>query len=231
MPTVTAKALAITADAAYRAGRPVMTDAEFDALGVVVPCAGRVLLSLDKRPMDEWRCREMGPYTVTGKVDGCAIALAYVGGRLQGAWTRTGRCAMHVATLVASVPPRIASKAPVTLRGELYGLDGRQSTPAAALRRKTPSGDGLAFVGYEVLGSADGHSKQLRWLEGQGVDVLRWWHCASAAQVVKLHQRWRNGGLWAGVPTDGIVVRVDDGNACMQMGHDGRVPRYAMAMK
>lgn len=51
----------------------------------------------------------------------------------------------------------------------LYGLDRRQGTPAAALRRKVPSGAGLSFLVFEVMKSTTSHVTQLVAMERWGL--------------------------------------------------------------
>jgi len=93
------------ADAAYRAGSAVMPDAEFDALiaqlrdaapfapELMQPGGGSALLSLDNGDAEElehWIALSgaQEPLCVSEKVDGCAIAIRYVEGVLEAAWTR-----------------------------------------------------------------------------------------------------------------------------------------------
>jgi DNA ligase (NAD+) len=246
MPTPLAHLVA-SADAAYRRGEAVMTDKEFDALVadlratepdhplLRMPGGGDKLLSLANYELDDWLAdigdAAVGRFTIAPKVDGCAVALRYVDGVLRGAWTRSGRSAMSVLPLVASVPLRVASQGVLEVRGELYGLDGRQSTPAAALRRKVASGDGLAFVAFEVM-SAPGmsHERQLSYLGYVGFDVAP--HViARAKELAGYHAAWQRGELWSHLPTDGIVATVSDSVQRQRLGVTSVAPRYALAMK
>lgn len=235
-----------TADHAYRAGRSVLTDAEFDAMVATlraaapnhpvlrVPGGGTCLLSLGNQDLDDWLAAlgdaARGAFTVTPKIDGCALALRYEQGRLVAAWTRSGRCAIHVAWLVASIPTCVPHQGALEVRGELYGLDGKQSTPAAALRRKVPSGEGLDFVAFEVIGSDGTHVAQLKWLEDLGFEAAP--HVlATAAGVRELHAAWQHGDLYSLLPTDGIVATVNDPTQRRRLGVTSVAPRYALALK
>lgn len=247
MPTPLAMLVA-HADAAYRAGEAVMTDAEFDALAADLrrtepdhpllkqPGGGTALLSLGNGDLDGWLTSignaASGRYTITPKIDGCAIALRYERGRLVAAWTRSGKCAMHVAALVPSIPSQLPIQGVMTVRGELWGHDGRQSTPAAALRRKVPCGDGLGFVAFEVIGSTETHSSQLQMLEAVGFDAAPHVLTASAMELRNCHIAWQAGELWAMPwPTDGIVVTVNCPAERRRLGVTSVAPRYALAMK
>ena len=150
------------ADSAYRRGAAVMTDAQFDALTRQLrdaapfapelqrPGGGSKLLSLDNGDDDElemWldSCGAQEPLCVQEKVDGCAIAIRYVDGLLEAAWTRSGRDATALVQRVA--PSQLASPVSIEVRGELYdATTGRQSVPAQALRKADHTGESLAFI-------------------------------------------------------------------------------------
>jgi DNA ligase (NAD+) len=223
-----------------------MTDAEFDALVVELqrvspdapelhaPGGGSKLLSLDKQELSEWLAglgaAAAGRFSVTPKLDGCAIALEYRLGLLTAAWTRSGADAMHLLPLVATVPPRLGAPISVQIRGELYGLDGRQSTPAAALCRKVPSGEGLAFLPFEVMQSAADHATQLLALERWGLPIPPYLLCG-APQLAHHHRSWLQGQLWSELPTDGLVVQLNDGKQRRKLGVNSVAPYYALALK
>ena len=247
MTTSLAKRVA-SADAAYRKGKPVMTDAEFDVLVAELraaepdhpllqePGGGRKLLSLANYELEDWLAdlgpAASGPFTVTPKVDGAAIALRYVDGVLRAAWTRSGRCAVQVLVQVASVPLLVASEGLLEVRGELYGLDGRQSTPAAALRRKVPSGEGLAFIAFEVMNAAGvSHRDQLSLLDDLGFETVSRVITSDHEELRNLYASWKRDVLWWSLPTDGIVVNVNDAAQREQLGSSSVAPRYALAMK
>jgi DNA ligase (NAD+) len=172
----------------------------------------------------------VGRFSVTPKLDGCAIALEYRQGLLTAAWTRSGADAMHLLPLVDTVPRRLAAPISAQIRGELYGLDGRQSTPAAALRRNVSSGGGLVFAAFELMGSDAPHSSQMAALQRWGLHAPP--HLlSSAAELAGYHQAWTQGLLWADLPTDGLVATVDDGAERRRLGVTSKAPRYALALK
>lgn len=234
------------ADAAYRRGEAFLSDAEFDALvgelqrvdptapELLTPGGGSKLLSLGNQDLADWLAglgtAAAGRFTLTPKIDGCAIALEYTQGQLAAAWTRSGRCAMHLLPLVGNVPHTLAAPICAQIRGELYGLDGRQSIPAAALRRKVPSGAGLSFLAFEVMQCLTSHSTQLAALERWGLHTPPHLLCG-AAELEGHHQAWLRGQLWADLPTDGVVAVVDDGQQRRRLGVTTVAPRYALALK
>lgn len=247
MPATLASRIA-SADAAYRRGQAHMTDQEFDALMAKLrasqpdhpllrmPGGGDKLLSLGNQDLDDWLA-DIGPaatgrFTITPKVDGCALALRYVDGVLRGAWTRSGKCGLRVAVLVPSIPVTIAAEGVFEVRGELYGLDYKQSTPAAALRRKVANGEGLAFIAFEVMSAPElAHSDQLRQLDDLGFDGATRLITSDHDQLRDAHTQWKLGKAWPHLPTDGIVINVDDPVQRQQLGSTSVAPRYALAMK
>ena len=228
------------ADAAYRAGMPLMTDAAFDQLveelravaphapELLVPGGGRALLSLDNRPVEEWwpGC----PVVVQPKVDGASVALRYFNGRLVAAWTRSGIDCTEVLRDV--VPKQVMVTDEFEVRGELWGLDGRQSTPAAALRRGKAVSGGLAYAAFGGAFQEATEVDAMAWLGELGFSCVDSLLCTRLEEVQGLHARWRAGKLWDRPwPTDGVVVKVIDRDVQFQMGESSRAPRWALACK
>ncbi len=236
------------ADAAYRAGQAFMTDKEFDAaleeLRAAAPYApelhqpggGSRLLSLhngDAEELEHWvatRAPEE-PLCVSEKVDGCAIAIRYVEGRLEAAWTRSGKDATQLVSRVA--PKRLKQPLTIEVRGELYdSVDGRQSVPAQALRKADHSGAGLGFVAYTLVGADGDEFLTLERLSRLGFDVVTAICCTTVKEVLDCHRRWKAGCFGRlDLPTDGIVIRIADHATQDSLGADKKAPRYAFAMK
>ena len=228
------------ADAAYRAGNALMTDAEFDALcrelKVLAPFApelhtpggGTALLSLDNQPLDDWWTG--APVLVQPKIDGAAVALRYVDGALDAAWTRSGRDC--TAVLRDLVPERVNHAGELQVRGELWGHDGRQSTPAAALRRMKPVSGGLGFIAYGGAFQEPTEVNAMGRLEELGFDCVDSLLTTRIEEVQLLHSRWKARKLWERPwGTDGVVVKVVCRELQSEMGESSRAPRWALAVK
>lgn len=242
------------ADAAYRSGAPLMTDAEFDALlkelrrvaphahELHTPGGGTALLSLHNEDPDnfiDWHAQLPSPgVIVQPKIDGCTLALRYVDGILNAAWTRSGKSALHVAELVRSIPTTIqvmdglTADGVIEVHGELYGLDFKQSTPAAALRRKQPSGAGLAFVAFRLQApTLPTELASQAALARFGFDCPDTLLCTKPQEVLALHSRWLSGQLFTSWPTDGIVVKALSHLDQARLGSSALAPRWALALK
>jgi len=236
------------ADAAYRRGTPVMTDAEFDALVEQLrsaapfapelhhPGGGSKLLSLangDEEELEMWidSCGTQEPLCVQEKVDGCAVAIRYAEGRLEAAWSRSGR---DVTALMQQVAPsRLSSLFSGEVRGELYDrVTSSQSVSAQALNRAGHTGEGLAFIAYTLVGAQSNEFGTLSLLEALGFDVVSSIACANISEVLFCHRAWKAGAFGrSGLPTDGIVIRVADHARQRELGSSTKAPRYAFAMK
>jgi len=228
------------ADAAYRAGAAVMSDAEFDALveelRAVAPYApelhtpggGTALLSLDNCPLEDWW--PGAPVVVQPKIDGASIGLRYVGGELRDAWTRSGRDCMAV--LRDLVPAQVSERGVLDVRGELWGHDGRQSTPATALRRLKGGSDGLTFTAFGGAFREATEVNAMARLEGLGFDCVDSLFTTRIEEVELLHARCSSGKLWnRPFATDGVVVKVVDRELQREMGESSRAPFWALAVK
>lgn len=228
------------ADAAYRAGAALMTDAEFDALcqelRVIAPFApelhtpggGTALLSLDTQPLEDWW--PGAPVVVQPKIDGAAVALRYVGGELAAAWTRSGRDCMSVVRDL--VPTQVPMTDEFDVRGELWGHDGRQSTPATALRRLKVVSGGLGFIAYGGAFQAATELDAMALISELGFDCVDSLLTTRIDEVALLHSRWKAGTLW-NRPwlTDGVVAKVVCRDLQRDMGESSRAPRWALAIK
>ena len=144
----------------YRRGRSEITDQEFDAIEKelirVAPdhpafrCveSGRKLLSLGNQAPENWlkTLPKNTKLIVQPKIDGVAIALRYVNGKLVKAWTRKGVDKTERIKLVDNIPKniwnvdKVDSRLTYEIRGELFApnREAAQSQRLAAgiLRKK-----------------------------------------------------------------------------------------------
>lgn len=231
------------ANAAYRIGDPKMSDAAYDRilaqLREKAPHAPELneataLKSLNTTKFEYWYSTLPVDTTlvVQPKIDGCTLALKYVDGQLTSAWTRSGRCAMATALLQPSIPRGIKAEGTVEIHGELYGMDFQSSQKAAAraLNRR-PSGDGLLFCAFRLLGASGNESGTMEKLRRLGFEVPDTLVCTYPQQVRDQHQKWLDGELFDSWPTDGIVVKVFEHSVQRKLGENSKVPHWALAMK
>jgi DNA ligase (NAD+) len=242
------RAIVRDADAAYRAGTPLMSDAEFDswlaelrnraphAPELQVPGGGTALLSLhacaDLDELTDWYASLPSPVVVAQpKIDGCALALRYEGGRLAAAWTRSGACALPLARLVASIPETIHCAGVLEVHGELWADDRKQSSAAAALRRKQPSGAGLNFSAYRQPTATTLETITLSTLSNLGFSVPPTLLCSSLQQAWNVFDAWIAGSEFSDYPCDGIVLKAASHAHQAALGASTRCPHWAVSLK
>ena len=238
-------------DEAYRAGNPLISDALFDELRATLinldpkhpillsPGGGSELLSLGNYSFISWYkdLPNNPPVIVEPKIDGCAVALRYKYGRLVKAWNRKGKDITLAMRTIKGLPQQIEIIDTVEIRGELYGLTGHtksQRLAAGHMRKKAPTGEGLAFCAFEIMGKNEGDElTTLKLLLDQKFHVCGHIYIDSnVIQKVKtLHEDWKDSLIFSRYPTDGLVVKVVDHKLQQKLGSGSVAPRWAIAVK
>ena len=235
-------------DALYRSGRAKISDAEFEDLKRSLikidpnhPALRQlteevVLQGLDTPLLHEWYeeinrgFRRSAQVVVQPKFHGCAIQLKYIDGFLKAAYTRKGKDKLYAILSVKNIPSTIPQKGEVSIRGELYGLgfspETSQRLAAGHLRKKDPTGDGLVFAGFEIVGTRLDEIEQSKQLSKWGfhtLDTLR--VKGKVIEVVKaIHERWKDSLVFAKYPTDGIVIKVEHRAIATEINSDSSKP-------
>ena len=246
-----------TYDEAYRAGRALVTDQEYDVLRdqlkrknpnspvLVETGSGTHLQSLDNGSFLDWQ-KKIGKTTqllVQPKIDGCAVAARYVDGRLVKAWTRSGKDITAAMRLVCDFPQELTEAVDIEIRGELFGvgLSGASSQRLAAghIRKKVPTvNKKLSFSAFQIFGFDlvnFEHEVMFR-LENLGFRnigsrLLRF-EKDEAPMIKRMFSQWEDSFLWSEYPTDGLVVKVDDRKLQAKLDKQAKTaPLWAFAIK
>lgn len=240
------------ADAAYRAGTPLLSDAAFDRLARLAPNAlpplTTTLLSLDCPAEPEaWLERHPGPYAVQLKADGVSVNLVYENGRFSHAHLRSGRdCTAAVLRSGAlfDLPGSPAGR--VEIRCEAIGRpatlqhDGPTTKPptrnavAAALRRNTMQDPThLSLLAFDLDG-IDGITTQrgaLTWLRCAGFATLDCLDASTPDEVMQLFDAFCIGQHTLPFACDGLTVKLDSKIQQRQLGASSRCPNWAISLK
>ena len=239
-------ALIRLADAAYRAGAPLLSDAAFDRLVRLAPDALpplTTLLSLDCHPEPlEWLERHAGPYVVQLKADGVSVNLIYIDGRLRTAHLRSGRDCT-AAALRAGAPFMLpgSPSGRVEIRCEAMalactnaGITPSRNAVAAALRR-TGQQDRikLSLLAFDLVGidAIATHYDALVWLKCAGFATLDTLLCDNATEVMTMFDSFCACRASLPFPCDGITVKLNCKQRQRDLGNDSRAPRWAISMK
>ena len=242
------------ADAAYRAGKPLMSDAAFDRLSrlapdALPPLASLLSLNCPVEPRD-WLAANPGPYTVQLKCDGVSVALIYIDGTFTHAHLRSGRDCTPAA-LRSHIPLELPGKprGRVEVRCEATALAETQPgyTPgpnapksptrnavAAALRRKQLADPlQLTFLAFDIDGidTITTQRGALTWLRCAGFALLDALPATTAAEVLDLFAAFIDLQPHLPLPCDGLVVKLDSKIQQRQLGNDSRAPRWAISLK
>lgn len=264
----------------YDRGMPTITDAEFDALvaelrslepcspvlehlGEPSPGEGAVthaspMLSLgkvyDEAGLRTWARNVPGPYLVQPKLDGVALSLRYVAGKLVSAATRgDGRVGADVTRnvrRVRNVPQRLASGWSGEVRGELLLAKAvftehyatRFANPRnliAGAVQSTQSDEVLGradFIAYDSLSDDPSH-EQYADLEGKMRELRNFefetaehrWAAGAVGMVsaIKSYEEW----FATTYEMDGLVIKAIDPLVRRDLGATAHHPRWAIAWK
>ena len=237
------------ADAAYRAGLPLMSDKAFDALTRLAPNAMpplTTLLSLDCPPdPNDWLDSNPGPYAIQLKADGVSVNLVYLDGRFSHAHLRSGRDCTDAALrsgIILDLPG--VSSGRIEIRCEAMALAQFQSDDttkhptrnacAAALRRKGLHDPiKLTMLAFELSG-VDSIATQLdalQWLKCAGFAVLDGLLCETPDDVLTTFAAFCLSRDTLPFPCDGLTVKLNSLARQQDLGSNSRAPRWAISLK
>lgn len=223
------------AAAKYEAGEPIISDAEFDRLEKIygydrvgaavdisraVPHAHR-MYSLQKCFVGEKLIELPGDVVETPKLDGAAVSLLYVDGRLVLALRRgDGKAGDDITEkLRLLVPTRIGNKHTIQIEGEVAApkaiLNSRNYASGALGLKDMQEfrNRELTFVAYGFKPSMyTTYTADLTELEGYGFETVL-------------------SDALGRFPQDGRVFRVNDNATFEELGFTGKHPRGAFALK
>ena len=239
----------VRASTAYYRGQPIMSDDIFDELVNKLhsvnpnhkvfgkPFGGDSLLSLDNCRLEEWYRgkRKNTPLVIEPKIDGVALAVVYQSGELQRAYTRSGRNVTKYALEVPDIPVTVPRSGQFVVRGELYAFNEHapksQRIAAAQLRRLQPQCHLLSFMAFQILNSQNDHKDNLKTLGECHFNVIPYVEANSYDEIKKCHNDWLDGKFFEHLPTDGIVVKINNRSIQKQLGQSTKCPLWAFALK
>lgn len=223
----------------YYNGKPMMSDAEFDRLSElcnfeeVGHSGGKIkhyyqLFSLQKvfeneistkNPFETYK----KPVVVTPKLDGAAVSLLYVEGKLHRALTRgDGKKGIDVTEhLKTRVPHSIHPNSPsvVQITGEVVApkaIKNSRNYAAGALNLK----DTKEFETRELLFIVYGVQPYIKETWTQDMNLLSGWKFWTVVE-----------NEWTQYPHDGYVFRVDSNEDFENFGYTAHHPKGAYALK
>lgn len=196
-------------------------------------------------------------YVIEPKIDGLALSLHYVGGKLVRALTRgngdEGEDVTHTAVLIKGVPTELSGDYPsyLEVRGEAfmkrsvlkrlneeYALAGKKplkncrNSAAGAVRALTTDAvieREIAFLAYSVMDTDEDHFLAISKLAEYGIHTnqMRMVKCVEARHLEELDKQRKEFDY----DTDGAVIKLNRMDHRKQMGSRSSTPRWAIAYK
>ena len=237
-------------DKEYRAGRALITDKQFDQLEknllrIDPECdyftnkKALPLPSLEKDSIEEF-IEGLLPDTrllIEPKIDGCAIAIKYIDGKLDSAITRKGVDVTRKIEQVKDVPKEINIRSSFVVRGELFT---EQEAPSYSQRiasgylrsgHDQPNSK-ISFCSFQIINTKTNEYESLIYCRELGFTIPKFVEANRTSQVEVYRQAWLNGKLFNEYPTDGIVIKINSRK--LQLIREksvGQYPYWQMAIK
>ena len=222
------------ASSAYYQGTPLLSDEEFDRLAekysynqVGHTTSGGTphlykMYSLQKFFELEGVCSNLEDYVATPKLDGAAVSILYVNGKLAMALTRGDGIKGQIITdkIAYLVPNEILLTGTVQITGEVVcpsSVANARNVAAGSLNLKSIEEfktRPVEFVAYDVQGD---------------IDFRTWIRAMLALEFQGFKSVYKFDA--SNYPTDGIVYRINDYEVFFEMGFTAHHPRGAFAFK
>ncbi len=212
----------------YRMGNALITDQQFDKLEAnlykVAPQANYFnkksklpLPSLPKNQIEEFLKGLLNDtrLIIEPKIDGCAIALQYIEGKLVKAISRKGDDVTNKIKNILDVPTKIKIKGLFQVRGELYNPSENeqpsysQKQAGAYLRAADSKSDLLSFCSFQIINGRLNEHDSLQYLKKLGFTIPEYKSLSFTTQVEMYRKQWLDKKLFNNYPTDGIVVKIN----------------------
>ena len=237
-------------DEEYSAGRALITDTQFDQLEknllrIDPDCdyftnkKALTLPSLTKDRIDEF-IEGLWPDTrllIQPKIDGCAIAIKYVDGKLEKAISRKGVDVTNKIKQVKDVPKEINIRSSFMVRGELFTEQEAPSYSQRIASGYLRSGHDqpnpkISFCSFQIINTRTNEYESLIYCRELGFTIPKFVEANRTSQIELYRQAWLNGKLFNEYPTDGIVVKINSRKLqLLREKSQGVYPYWQMAIK
>ena len=171
------------------------------------------------------------------KIDGCAIAIKYVDGKLEKAISRKGVDVTNKIKQVKDVPKEINIRSSFVVRGELFT---EQEAPSYSQRiasgylrsRDYQPNPKISFCSFQIINTRTNEYQSLIYCRELGFTIPKFVEANRTSQVEVYRQAWLNGKLFNEYPTDGIVVKINSRKLqLLREKSNESYPHWAMAIK
>jgi len=212
----------------------------------------------DVKSLVEWLGSKTG--ILSWKLDGLTIVLTYENGNLSKAVTRgngeVGEVVTSNVRVFKNIPVSIGHKGTVVVRGEavigysdfekmnreILDVNAKYKNPrnlcsgsVRQLNNRITAERNVYFFAFSVV-RADGvnfgnsRMEQMRWLKGQGFDVVEW-KKVDSANLEETVNCFSRQAAFNDFPADGLVLSYDDIEYGQSLGVTAKFPRDSIAFK
>ncbi len=212
----------------------------------------------DREALAGWLGTQKG--LLSWKLDGLTIVLTFENGRLTKALTRgngdVGEVITGNARVFANVPVEIPFKGKLVLRGEavikysdfekineaIGDADAKYKNPrnlcsgsVRQLNNRITAQRNVHFYGFSLV-EAEGkdfegsRENQMKWLDSQGFDVVEY-KVVTAGNVSETVGYFEKAAPQSDLPSDGLVLTLDDIVYSRSLGTTAKFPRDSIAFK
>ncbi len=212
----------------------------------------------DREALRAWLGNNRG--LLSWKLDGLTIVLTYENGELVKAVTRgngeVGEVITNNAKVFRNVPLKISYKGPLVLRGEavisyadfekinsqIPEADAKYKNPrnlcsgsVRQLNNKITAERNVNFYAFALVSSEDvdfenSRENQMKWLKSEGFDVVENIP-VTKGNIIEAISYFENRVSENPVPSDGLVLVLDDISLSESLGSTSKFPKDAMAFK
>ena len=115
---------------------------------------------------------------------------------------------------IKSIPQEINIRSSFMVRGELFAKEEEPATSqritSGYLRSKSyEPNQKITFAAFQIINGNCNQYESLNYLRKLGFSVLESYQANRTSQIETYRQAWRSKKIFADIPTDGIVVKIN----------------------
>tara|TARA_B100000945_G_scaffold12691_2_gene9784 strand:- start:785 stop:1534 length:750 start_codon:yes stop_codon:yes gene_type:complete len=151
--------------------------------------------------------------SIEPKINGCAIAIQYINGKLNKAISKKGFDVTSQIRKIKELPYSLPIKRDFQVRGELYATN-QTSIISKKITKQYLDAErgiekGLRFCCFQILNGRLNQYETLNYLKKCGFNTPNSYFTNFTSQVEFFRKEWLEKRLFSNYPTDGIVIKIN----------------------
>ena len=151
--------------------------------------------------------------SIQPKIDGCAVALQYIGSKLTKAITREGTNVTSKIKGIKNIPTTLPIKRDFQVRGELFlpnqSASFSQKISSHFIETNQGWREDFCFCCFQILNGRLNQYETLNYLKKCGFSTPHSYYTNCIFEVEFYREEWLKGKLFENYPTDGIVIKIN----------------------